>query len=217
MADAWKGQTMNDFNAQGKAGLRQRKKTLTRETIEQVALQLFVSRGYDNVRLEDICEAAMVSLRTFFRYFTSKEDVVIGRLRAHLALAEQLFARRPESELLSESLRVVIEATCFDYLAQPEQELTRMRLVRSTPTLSTGLLDVFAGFERLVCGYAAKRRGADSSAPEPRLLAAAVVSAFRIGLEMWVEADGQPDLSELVNANCALLGADLADRSWPVI
>ena len=68
-------------------GLREQKKALTRATLEATALERFLAEGYEPVRLEDLCAECLVSTRTFFRYFTSKEDLVLGRLRSHLDLA----------------------------------------------------------------------------------------------------------------------------------
>src|SRR5436190_9727407 len=76
-------------------GLREQKKALTRATIETKALERFLVDGYEPVRLEDLCAECLVSTRTFFRYFSSKEDLVLGRLRRHLELATELFARQP--------------------------------------------------------------------------------------------------------------------------
>src|SRR5215475_1513662 len=76
-------------------GLREQKKALTRTTLETKALERFLAEGYEPVRLEDLCADCLVSTRTFFRYFTSKEDLVLGRLRSHLDLAAELFARQP--------------------------------------------------------------------------------------------------------------------------
>jgi AcrR family transcriptional regulator len=54
-------------------GLREQKKALTRATLEARALERFLAEGYEPVRLEDLCAECLVSTRTFFRYFTSKE------------------------------------------------------------------------------------------------------------------------------------------------
>jgi TetR/AcrR family transcriptional regulator, regulator of mycofactocin system len=138
-------------------GLREQKKALTRATLEATALERFLAEGYEPVRLEDLCAECLVSTRTFFRYFTSKEDLVLGRLRSHLDLATELFARQPASGPLLVSLRAVITETVADYAADPDRELVRLRLVTTTPVLDAALGRVFAGFERLVRRFAAER------------------------------------------------------------
>ena len=193
------------------AGLRERKKTLTRDTIEDTALRLFLERGYDRVRVEDVCADTLVSQRTFFRYFASKEDLVLGRLRAHLTQAERLFDARPAAEPIQESLRAVIDRVTQDYVAEPDRERSRLRLVGSTPALETGLLTVFAGFERLVRDFAAVRLGTAPEARRARLLGAAVVGAFRVGLESWVGDEAGADLPDLVAENVAAITRGLYD------
>lgn len=194
-------------------GLRARKKALTRSNLENTALHLFLDHGYGQVRLEDICVRCDVSLRTFFRYFTSKEDLVLGRLRVHLELAEELFTQRPSDERLRASLHAVIKQAVQDYAAEPERELVRLRLVATTPELDLGLSTVFTGFERLVRRVAASRLQSSDGDRTPRLLAAAAVAAFRVALEMWAEQDAQPDLSDLVTHNLDILAAGIPTDS----
>jgi AcrR family transcriptional regulator len=179
-------------------GLREQKKALTRATLEATALERFLAEGYEPVRLEDLCAECLVSTRTFFRYFTSKEDLVLGRLRSHLDLATELFARQPASGPLLVSLRAVITETVADYAADPDRELVRLRLVTTTPVLDAALGRVFAGFERLVRRFAAERTKREKDARAPRLVAAATVAAFRVGLEMWVASEARRDLADLI-------------------
>src|SRR5689334_22440547 len=181
--------------------LRERKKAATRDAIERRALELFLERGYEQVRIDDICADVLVSQRTFFRYYTSKEDLVLGRLRAHLAEAEHLLAARPAAEPLADSLRAVIRQVAHDYVSAPERELARLQMVTATPALEAGLLMIFAAFERLVCSFAAARLGVSPDARRPRLLGAAVVAAFRVGLAVWIDEEAREDLSALVIDN----------------
>jgi AcrR family transcriptional regulator len=182
-------------------GLREQKKALTRATIEATALERFLAEGYESVRLEDLCAECLVSTRTFFRYFTSKEDLVLGRLRTHLNLATELFARQPPDAPLLVSLRAVITETVADYAADPDRELARLRLVTTTPALDVGLGRVFSGFEHLVRRFAAAQMNTNEDARSPRLIAAAAVAAFRVGLDMWVADDARSDLAALIVAN----------------
>jgi AcrR family transcriptional regulator len=192
-------------------GLREQKKALTRATLEARALERFLAEGYEPVRLEDLCAECLVSTRTFFRYFTSKEDLVLGRLRSHLELANLLFARQPASAPLLVSLRAVIAETVADYAADPDRELARLRLVTTTPALEAGLGRVFAGFERLVRRFAAERMKTEEDARAPRLVAAAAVAAFRVGLEMWVASEASRDLADLIIGNLDELTAGIRE------
>jgi AcrR family transcriptional regulator len=64
-------------------GLRARKKARTRDAIADAAISLFLARGFDQVSVADIAAAAEVSKPTLFRYFTSKEDLVLHRIADH--------------------------------------------------------------------------------------------------------------------------------------
>src|ERR1039458_7643231 len=65
-------------NPPGHGGRRDRKKQATRRALRNAALELVAERGFANVTVEDIAEAADVATRTFFNYFPSKESAVIG-------------------------------------------------------------------------------------------------------------------------------------------
>ncbi len=190
-------------------GLREQKKALTRARIEARALERFLAEGYEPVRLEDLCAECLVSTRTFFRYFISKEDLVLGRLRSHLDLATELFARRPSDEPLIDSLRTVIRQTVTDYATDPDRELARLRLVAQTPMLEAGLARVFSGFNGLVREFAATQWNTREDSRQPRLVAAATVAAFRVGLELWVQSAAEADLADLVLGNLDELTAGI--------
>jgi len=77
------------------AGLRARKKAQTRDAIANAAISLFLAHGFDEVSVADIAAAAEVSKPTLFRYFATKEDLVVHRFADHLGEAARVVADRP--------------------------------------------------------------------------------------------------------------------------
>ena len=77
------------------AGLRARKKARTHDVIAEVAISLFLARGFDHVSVTDIAAAAEVSKPTLFRYFPTKEDLVLHRFADHQGEAARVVGDRP--------------------------------------------------------------------------------------------------------------------------
>ena len=94
--------------AGGGGGRRDRKKLATRQSLRNAALQLVAERGFANVTIEDITEAADVAPRTFFNYFPSKESAVIGADPERVALMQSGLIGRPAGESPLEALRAVL-------------------------------------------------------------------------------------------------------------
>src|SRR6266702_2860125 len=94
-----------------RAGLRERKKQRTRETIARAAHQLFAERGYHATTLPDIAEAADVSTRTIFAYFPSKEDLLFSDFSLLKEALAQALAERPQDEDALETVRKFILST----------------------------------------------------------------------------------------------------------
>ena len=118
-------------------GLRERKKLQTRKDLARAALRLFEERGYAATTIDDIAAAANVSRRTFFRYFKSKDEVLIvdpeGKLQAmHIALA-----KGPPEEPTLDALRRGALALTEAYW-DPEFTLDVIRLMeRERPRLAS--------------------------------------------------------------------------------
>src|ERR1039458_2162985 len=117
------------------AVLRQRRRERTALDIERAALRLIASQGFDAVTVEDIAAAAEISPRTFFRYYATKEDVVLGdRHRRQTAFRETLASRPPEEPLMV-AVRHAAIALLDDALNDPELNRLRKRVMEQIPRL----------------------------------------------------------------------------------
>jgi AcrR family transcriptional regulator len=167
-------------------GLRERKKAKTRAALQQQALRLFRERGYEATTVDEIADAAEVSSSTFFRYFPTKEDVVL--YDALDPLLFEAFEAQPADlspvGALRATMREVFGAAPADVLAQQDE---RAALILSVPELRMRMLDEFARSMLLFADVVAKRVGRQSDDLAVRALVGAVVG---VGIAAWVNAGG---------------------------
>lgn len=177
--------------------LRERNRSRTATEIEQAALTLFETQGYEATTVTDIAKAAGVSVRTFFRYFPSKDDVVFVDHERHLeALRAAVFeAARQGSEVTV--LRSAVSRFAR-YLQHDAAAAGRARLAVSDEGLAPQVLAMRAAWEHALAESLAEAKGRPEPGLDERVLASSVVGALAIALEMWL-ADGGVDLDRLVH------------------
>ena len=188
-------------------GLRERKKLRTRAELSDAAFRLFAERGFDETTIEDIVEQVEVSPRTFFRYFDSKEDVVIGffddlglELRAMLAV-------RPAEEPPFTALRAALGSLIDLYEERQDRVVAAKRLAHETPSIRARLLDKHARWENGVTKELVTRIGGDpSQEPRMRLIAAVALAAFSTAVSAWCTSSGRADLHALVDDALGAVG-----------
>ena len=139
-------------------GMRERKKLATREALSAAALRLALEHGPQNVRVDDIAEAAGVSPRTYNNYFSSREQAIVVALAAergqHVAAA---LRQRPADEPLEHA---VVGALIEQYSEAGEPDREALALITSAPALQAEFLDTIAAIERPLAGAIADRTGA---------------------------------------------------------
>ena len=112
-------------------GLRERKKQQTRDELTDVALNLFEQRGFDQVTVDEIADAAGVSPRTFFRYFGSKEAVLFSDHEEMLGVLRAAMARQPADMAPIGVVRAAVAAMAHYSADLRDQQLRRARLART--------------------------------------------------------------------------------------
>jgi AcrR family transcriptional regulator len=171
---------------QPRPGLRERKKAKTRAAIQEHALRLFRERGYEATTVDEIADAAEVSPSTFFRYFPTKEDVVLYDALDPVLL--EAFEAQPADlsplGALRATMREVFGGVPADVLAQQDE---RAALILSVPELRMRMLDEFARSMLLFAEVVAKRVGREPDDPAVRALVGAVVG---VGIAAWVHPGG---------------------------
>jgi len=182
-------------------GRRERKKLATHNALRAAALELSLSHGVDNVTVEQIADAADVSVRTFFNYFSSKEQAVVaGESVSSEAMIENLRNRPPDEPILT-SLRHVILG--LGAVIPNRERVAQLRLVRRTPSLLPHQLAAYEATENALAQVIAARTGTDVEADlYPTLVAATVVASLRVVVTHWMKAEttGTDDLGRLIEA-----------------
>ena len=184
-------------------GRRERKKAATRQSLEEAAFRLFAAQGYDETTLQDITDAADVAPRTFFRYFASKEELILGSSAEMEASLGALLAARPAGEPVLEAILAALrgldpEGQGTSDPVQREHLLLRFRIMGESPAVRAGLLDSYGAMERAIAAFVAARSGADATLDVgPSMVAASVVAAVRVSLTCWAARGGGDDVEEL--------------------
>ncbi|HEV7184433.1 MAG TPA: TetR family transcriptional regulator [Leifsonia sp.] len=165
--------------------VRERTRRAVRGELAQLAVDLFVEKGYDETTIDDLVAAAGMSKRTFFRYFASKEELVMGKYEV---LGEQLaedLAGRPAGEPVWVSLRQMFGRVVdyFDSEARSATVIAMEHIVRDHPTLNASYLDRVSRMQELVLDEVRARTGRPDPA-DPRA-AAIVGAAFSCLLATW--------------------------------
>ena len=167
-------------------GLRERKKAKTRAAIQEHALHLFAERGYEATTVGEIAEAAEVSASTFFRYFPTKEDVVLYDALDPLLLAAleaQPLELSPVGAFRA-AMSQVFSGVPAELLTQQDE---RAALILSVPELRMRMLDEAARTMDPFIAVIAQRAGKRPDDIAVRALAGALVG---VGIAAWFGAGG---------------------------
>ncbi|MFB7912533.1 TetR/AcrR family transcriptional regulator [Streptomyces sp. NPDC056061] len=173
-------------------GLRERKKLRTRVGIRRATYRLIAEQGYDATTIEQIAERAEVSPSTVFRYFATKEDIVLSDGYDRFLEAE--LRRRPVDEPPLTSLRFVMTGALSAFLAAEEELRDRTRLMVEVPAVRARMTQSMCDTAKLLADVLAERSGRDPDDLEVRVFVAAVLGALREVALHWGEHGGRGDL-----------------------
>ena len=176
-------------------GRRERKKLQTHVALRSAALRLSGERGLQRVTVEDIAEAADVSLRTFYAHFPSKEDAIVGFDASRVEDLRLVLLNRPIDEAPLDSLQFVLHEL---HVESSEQWPLRMRVIETNPSLLPRMFAAFAVFERAMIEAIAERTHTDPATDlYPALVTAAATGAFRAVISTWRSAGEKLDFDDL--------------------
>ena len=187
-------------------GLRERKKARTRAAIRQHALRLFREQGYDATTVEQIAEAAEVSPSTFFRYFPTKEDVVLQD-DLDLVWMDAFRAQPPDLGPIA-AMRTAVRAA-FAGLAPGDLEQLReaMELAVAVPAVRARMLEEMARTSQRIAEAVAERSGRNASDFTVKAVAGAVIG---IAMTAWFDEPGNLEaFGDKFERGLALLEAGL--------
>jgi len=192
--------------------LQEKKRRLVRQEIEHAAWRLFDARGYEAATVDDVAREAGVSRRTFFRYFSSKEDVVVGTTDA---LAEDVLAglaQRPRREPALVAIHRALRPVLVSRLDDAGEARAIIRLLRESRTLRRAMLERHARMEERLAALIAERTGADPGKdPTPALLAFVTRALVDTAFNVWF--DQRPaDAGAMVDALFRKLRAAVSPR-----
>lgn len=193
---------------------RARKKLATYRALAAAARRLTLERGLETVTVEEIADEAGVSPRTFFNYFSCKEEAIVGADRTLLVALADRVEKRPASEDPFSALLAVLAAGEDSEVAR--RWTVRTEMVRRYPELIPRHMAGLVEFERALTRAVANRLGVDPETDAyPKLVVAWVAATLRSTIEWWLENDQPMPLREALRRAFELLAAGGVHASAP--
>jgi AcrR family transcriptional regulator len=191
-------------------GLRERRRIRQKQAIQDDALKLFVANGYEQTTIDDIAHAAAISPRTFFRYFPTKEDVVLWDEYDERPLIERGAAARASGDPLM-TLVSAAQADIADmYEKNAERLLIRVRLAYREPEVRARFLATLVEFVWASYAEVVTVLGGDPEDDQFKIRLGAIYVAIFVAVERWQRGDGKENPAELIASAIGTLAAD-----WP--
>ncbi|WP_410667975.1 TetR/AcrR family transcriptional regulator [Amycolatopsis sp. cmx-4-68] len=160
--------------------LRERKKLLTRQALIDAAAAMFAERGFDQVTVAEIADAANVAAKTVFVYFPTKEDLVFHGEDEVLRTLVDRIRDRPTGHTPLDAVVAMLESTMSASPLGAVTELERLhRTVGDSAGLKSRLRLMWERFEEAVAAELAEETGEAPHSPAPRIAAAQLVTIYR--------------------------------------
>ncbi|WP_037262925.1 TetR family transcriptional regulator [Kibdelosporangium aridum] len=186
-------------------GLRELKMERTRQLIADKAFQLFTEHGFDQTTVEQIAAAAEVGPRTLYRYFPTKETLLVNFVETHLFAALERMREQPDDLPVAEALYALVDSVITTTAVHESRVLAIYELAERTPSVQAQFSGIWFRWRAAVADEVSrrcKRRGSDMAAS----LAAATVSfVIDVSVQAWVESGGKANMRRLANRALELL------------
>ena len=188
----WKGGVVMRPVAEHRVG---RRRSTTWDHLSNVAIELFAARGFGEVSVDDVAQAAGIARRTLFRYYPSKNALPWGDFDAHLEHMRDLLADLDPGVPIRDALRTALLAfNTFDE-AETARHRQRMRVILETAELQAYSMTMYAGWRAVVAAFVARRLGAKASDLVPQTVAWTMLGVALSAYEHWL-ADESVSLAE---------------------
>ena len=194
-------------------GLRERKKRETRQAISNVATRLFQERGFENVSVSEIADAANVSKMTVFNYFARKEDLYFDRGLSDMVLVGQALRERAASTSPLAALQALVHRMVDERQVQVKFNAgvgAFWRAVKESPALRARAREMRDELEN---GLTELLQLNSNNEPSARLIASMLAAAWRVAYTTALRRQRAGDSAAEVRA--AFL--DTIDRAFAII
>lgn len=177
-----------------------RRRSTTPHHITEVAIELFAARGFAEVSVDDVAQAAGIARRTLFRYYASKNAIPWGDFDTHLAHLRDLLDNVDPRVPLGQALRAALLAfNTFDE-SETVRHRQRMRVILQTAELQAYSMTMYAGWRDVIAGFVARRSGAKTSDLLPQTVAWTMLGVALSAYEHWLSDESVPLPEALGNA-----------------
>ncbi|WP_054711498.1 TetR family transcriptional regulator [Bacillus sp. JCM 19041] len=176
--------------------LRERKKRQAQIDIEEAALHLFQQKGYEQTSIKDIADEVMLSSRTFFRYYSSKEEVLTRFLQTPQTDLSQSIQRIKSTASPHAALCAIFHDLANKYQDERSNFLIRYEIAMQASSISSLFLYTLLESEPAIRDELnAHLENTDEQ--EIHFLVALYMSAFRVSIEKWLR-DKETNLVSII-------------------
>jgi len=172
-----------------------RRRSTTRREITDVAIDLFAGRGFDEVSVDDVAEAAGIARRTLFRYYPSKNAIPWGDFDAHLHHLRELLAAVGPEVSTEHALRDALLSFNTFGESEIDRHRQRMQVILRTTELQAYSLTMYSGWREVIAEFVAARSGAKPRDLVPQTVAWAMLGVALSAYEHWL-ADESVSLTQ---------------------
>ncbi|MGQ4618964.1 TetR family transcriptional regulator [Nocardia sp. R7R-8] len=207
---------MRSTDAAEPVPLRTRTRRIVRSQVAQIGLDLILEKGFDQTTVEDIAKAAGTSRATVFRYFATKEDIVLETLPDIARQSLEILVARPRTEQPWTSLRHALQPAVRERGSDLAIGLRTAQVIIGSPTIRARLGERSRAWRDLLVPEMTRRLDSLRNEQQRHLAASAMVASalacLQVALETWLHSGGEQPLAAMLDCAMDAVRPGASDR-----